>query len=226
MTFSSLMATVGRLPAAPLWGIARFHVDGEAVEFDISHDDFARDQAWATGRLQGWGVGRGAALLAIGGLFESPWIEPFTRGANALGATVAHADRWGWDARRPEMFVRRLPVRVVLGLTGEIAQSLSNSDQLGTLERVPHLLARPDALETLRAAGLTPGVFARIGPVAAVGLTAGEPLEYDAAEWSLDTGADDQLVVTTAGPRAAKLDKVPVGVRGRVVAPGRVELLD
>lgn len=224
MTFGSCLAAVAALPKPPQYGIARFHVGGQPVEFEISHDDMARDTAWAAGVLRRSGLGPANALLAVGGLFEAPWLAPFTRAATDVGATVAHADRWGWDARRSELFVRRLPVTMLVGLTAEVAQSLVGAEQLEHLSRVPFLLVRPDAVAPLTAAGLSPGTFAKIGPLVAVATSPGQPLEYDAAEWRLDDGDDGELLVSTVGPRLATFDRAPAGCRGRVVEPGRVEL--
>lgn len=224
MTFESCLAAVEALPRSPLYGIARFPRAAGAVEYELSNDDIARDTAWAAGLLGRTGLGPGTVLLAIGGPFQMPWLAPFIRAATGAGATIAHADRWGWDARRSEMFVRRLPVQVVLGMTADIAQSLSASGLVATFEQVPHLLAHPDAVGTLTAAGLNPGTFAWVGPVSAVSLAGDGPLRYNADEWRLDTDADGGIVVSTAGPRAASFDRTPVGLRGRVLEPGLLVL--
>ncbi|ONH55531.1 hypothetical protein CcI49_28915 [Frankia sp. CcI49] len=224
MTFESCLAATEALTRSPLYGIARFPTATGAVEYEVSNEDIARDTAWAAGLLEGAGLGRGTALLAIGSPFLMPWLAPFIRAASATGATIAHADRWGWDARRSEMFVRRLPIQVVLGMTADIAQSLSASGLITTFERVPYLLAYPDAVGTLKAAGLDPGTLAWVGPATAASLAGGGPLRYNADEWRLDTDPDGGILVSTAGRRAASFDRTPVGLRGDVLKPGLLVL--
>lgn len=225
MTLRSTTAAALLLPRDDLFCVGRWHAGGEATEFEMTHGDHDRDTAWATEVLRGLGLGRGDVLLAVTRLYEAPWNHPFTAAAGVLGATVAHADCFGWDAGRVEMFARRLPVRVALGVPGEVVAALLERDLLGSLAAVPSILARPDAVAALRGAGLAPGVLAQVGPAVAVATGAG-PLTYNTDEWLLSDGDGGELLVTTVGPRAARLEGAPTGTLGRVAGPGRITLAE
>ncbi|MDT3441930.1 MULTISPECIES: hypothetical protein [unclassified Pseudofrankia] len=225
MTLQSVNEAALRLPRQPLFGISWWYT-GEAVEFAISHEDVARDTEWATSQLGATGLGYGDVLIPVAGPFEGGWIQPFSRAAGALRATVAHADRFAWDAGRVEMFTRRLPVRVLLGLPGEVASALVQRDLLANVAAVPVLLARPDAVSPLRAAGAACGVFALIGPAVALttSTSPGAPLAYDTAEWRFEDDGAGELLVTTVGPRATRFERARTGVAGRAAGDGLVEL--
>ncbi|OHV29853.1 MULTISPECIES: hypothetical protein [Pseudofrankia] len=227
MTLLSVTEAALRLPRQPLYGISWWYVDGEAVEFAIGDADVERDTAWATARLAAAGLGRGHVLVAVAGPHEGGWIQPFTRAAGTLRATVAHADRFGWDAGRVEMFTRRLPVRLVVGLPGDVATALVERDLLAQVAAVPVLLARPDAVGTLRAAGAACGVLAMLGPAVAMTAdpTPGAPLAYDAAEWRFDDDGTGELLVSTVGPRTSRFERARTGVAGRVAGEGLLELV-
>jgi hypothetical protein len=228
MTLHSTTAAALLLPRDSLFCIGRWHAGGEATEFEMTHGDHDRDTAWATEVLRGLGLGRGDVLLAVTRLCEAPWNHAFTTAAGVLGATVAHADCFGWDAGRVEMFARRLPVRVALGVPGEVASTLVERDLLGSLAAVPTILARPDAVAALRGAGLSPGVLAQVGPALAVATDPAGPLIYNTDEWLLSDGDPvtdrGELLVTTVGARAARLERAPTGMVGRVAGPGRITL--
>lgn len=223
MTLTGAAAAAATLELPALWGIGRYVVGDATVQFPIDRTDLERDTAWATDVLVEYGVQRGRRVHIISGGWESPWYAPFFAAVRRLGATYTCADMFSFDARRTDLFLRRLTPHVVLGLPVDVAVGLADAEQLDNLRPVPHILARPDAAPELAAAGIDAGIFAPVGPAIAVTLPGSDLLSYDDREWRIDA-PEDELLVTTLGERAHRVSRQPTGVRGHVEADGQVRL--
>ena len=218
MTRQSTIERAARLRGKPgLACIGRFSVDGEAVDFPYSEDDLARDAAFWSEVLAGYGVTRGRRILVTAVAWELPWMHPVRLGATRLGASCSNTEAFGWDARRLDTFIRWTSPHAVLGPGREVLETLGNAGDLAErLQGIPALLVRPDGVETLQEAGINPaGVVAQLGPAAAVSLPDGNGLAVDESEWSV-TEEDGDLLITAVGPRAARFDRQRTGVRGHV----------
>ena len=222
LTGSAAAAVTLELPA--LWGIGRYVVGDATVQFPIDRTDLERDTAWATDVLAGYGVRRGRRVHIISGGWESPWYAPFFAAVRRLDATYTCADIFSFDARRTDLFLRRLTPHVVLGLPVDVAVGLADAEQLDNLRPVPHILARPDAASELVAAGIEAGVFAPVGAATAVTRPGSDLLSYDDRQWRFDA-PEGELLVTTLGERAYRVSGHPTGVRGQVEADGLVRLI-
>jgi hypothetical protein len=223
MTLTGSVAAAASLELPALWGIGRYTVGDAIVQFPIDRSDLERDTAWATEVLGGLGVQRGRWVHVISGGWESPWYAAFFAAVRRLGATYTCADTFGFDARRTDLFLRRLTPHVVLGLPVDVVNGLADAEQLDNLRLVPHILARPDAVSELAAAGIEAGTFACIGPAAAVTRSDGGLLSYDDREWAIDA-PDGEFLVTTAGERAYRVASAATGFRGSVAEDGRLRL--
>ncbi len=223
MTLTGSVAAAASLELPALWGIGRYAVGDDIVQFPIDRADLERDTAWATDVLAEYGVRRGRRVHVISGGWESPWYAPFFAAARRLGGTYTCADMFGFDSRRTDLFLRRLTPHVVLGLPRDVVTGLADADQLDNLRPVPHILARPDAASELAAAGIEAGSFAGVGPATAVTRADGVLLSYDDREWRIDA-SNGELLVTTVGERAHRVTSAPTGVRGSVSADGRLLL--
>lgn len=219
MTRQSTIECAARLTGKGPAMLGRFQVDGDPVDFTINEDDLDRDAMFWRTVLAGYGVGPGSRIVVVGSVPESPWLEPPRMAAAALGASYSNVDSWSWDARRLDMYCRRLPVSVVLGLNAETVQALASiTDVQKRLGPVPTLLVRPDALEPLREKGVTHAdVLVPVGPTLAVTLADGSGIAYDESEWLIEA-ADGELVVSTRGPRHTRLKRQQTGLAGAVVA--------
>jgi hypothetical protein len=223
MTLVGSAAAAATLELPTLWGIGRYAVGDTSVQFPIDRSDLERDTAWATDVLAEYGVRRGRRVHVISGGWESPWYAPFFAAARRLDATYTCADIFGFDARRTDLFLRRLTPHVVIGLPVEVVAGLADSDALGNLRPVPHVLARPDAAADLAAAGIEAGVFACVGPATAITRSGGTGLSYNTAEWRIDAPSGE-LLVTAVAERADRVSSAPTGVRGEVVQDGVLRL--
>jgi hypothetical protein len=187
------------------------------VDFTVSEADLTRDSLWASRILAAYGISRGNHILVTARESDTPWIDPFRVGAGLLKAVHSNAEIWGWDARRTDMFIRRLNVDVIVGLSCETVVSLGQIDSaIARLRAVPHILARRAAREALQNASISAGEYLPLGPAIAVSAPDGENamLCYDENEWAVES-IDGQLVVSTVGPRATKFDRQVTGVAGQ-----------
>ena len=55
---------------------------------------------------------------------EDPWITPIVRALRRIGAPYATSETYGWDSRRFAMYLRRLPVKAIVGLGAETVDAL------------------------------------------------------------------------------------------------------
>lgn len=224
MTHVSTLAAVQTLDRPDLWGIGHYRVGSQVVEWDIRFADIERDTDWAAAILQEYGIGRGSVVLAMGNLGpDAPHLGPFQSAVLRLGGTLCHADVFGWDARRSDMFARRLLPTMVVGLNNDVWQGLVAADLTAAIGRVPHLLVRPDALSAVRDAGLQPAVFAPLGPATAVTRAGQERPDVNPDSFAV-TERDGDLLVSDVGPGRNGLTAVPTGVRGSVAPDGSLRL--
>ncbi len=219
MTLESTTAAAAALPRAPLWGIGRYDLAGQAVYFEVGWDDWQRDTAWARAMLAGHGVGPvkgdgevGGGLIIVAGMAESPWFDPFEAAARELGAPYSLGESYAFEAFRTGMYARRLPVTMIFGIDRTVAEGLG--DELAeVVARVPVIVARPDAAGLLTEAGGAPFIVSRVGPAVAVECPHRSGAHLNSAEWTLSERGGE-LLLSTAGPRAHQVSRAPVGLRG------------
>lgn len=219
MTRQSTIERSARLTGKGPAMIGRFQVDGSPFDFTVAEEDLDRDATFWQRVLAGYGVGIGSRIVVVGSVPESPWLEPPRMAVAALGGSYSNVDAWSWDARRLEMYCRRLPVSVVLGIGGETVQALAAiTDVRERLGSVPVLLARADGLEALRREGVDhAGLLVSIGQATAVTMADGSGIAYDESEWLIEA-VDGELVVTARGPRHSVPKRQRSGVAGSVFA--------
>lgn len=222
-----MLAAAAGLPRPPLFGVATIrHADTE-IDFEIGWEEFGRDTAWAESVLTTAGLRAGDIVLVNGPNSEGPWISPVVNALRRIGVTYLCSEIFGFDARRTSMFLQRLPVRAIIGLSGETVVALGEQEPpIGELMRnVETIWARLDAVPHL--SGVAPAVvpFVRLGPALALGIPGRNGAFANAAEWAIEQGAG-QLLVSNAGDRATVFDRVPTGVAGSVrgVADGLITL--
>ncbi|OBH01491.1 hypothetical protein [Mycobacterium sp. E3247] len=221
MSQQSTIARAAKLQRPGIAWIGRYRIGDDVIDFTVSEDDFARDTAWAAQVLRGHGISKGSHVLVTATPSETPWIDAFRVGAGVAGAVYSNAEPWNWDARRSEMYIRRLNTEMVIGLSAETVTAMGQiTDAAVRLGSVGTILARPEALPVINDLGIEAGLYVRLGPAVAVTAPDRAGLQYDEDEWALET-VDGQLVVSTVGPRATRFDRQPTGVAGEVTStPG------
>jgi hypothetical protein len=198
-------------PHPTLFGIGSYG----RVDFEIGWAEFERDVRWAHRVLATWDVHAGDHVVLSTPNFEGPWTSPLVRALRALRTVHSNVEPYNWDARRSATFLRLLPVTAYIGLSGPIATALLELESADLLAGVPLLWARPDALAPLRAHGLTPAVFAMLGPALALECPQRAGAHLDPAEWLVEESRGT-LVLTTVGARAHLTRDLDLGTTGDV----------
>jgi hypothetical protein len=206
--------------------IGRFYVDGKVVDFPYSEEDLDRDAEFWRSVLTDYGVTRGKRVVITSMAWEVPQFQAVRVGVMRAGGTFSNSEFWSWDARRLDLFIRRLEPHMVIGPGSQSIEGLGNMVDLHErLSGVPHVLVRPDASELLTEAGVEhAGVVVPIGPAVAVTMPDGH-IAVDEHEWAVQE-RDGRFAVTSIGPRAARFDQQITDVRGLVdSASGRAGLI-
>ncbi len=208
------------IEARPTWGIARFLVGDEPVEWVVSHAEIGRDAQSAGAALERLGFTAGDRMLVVSMLADAPHFWPFSLAGLMAGGQLSYADASPFDAHRSAMFLRTLDYRVVLAVTDGVLDGLEQGghDPAALLADVPVVVARGGAAERLAARGVATHAMALLGPAVALAPVAGAPPEVDPELWDLEA-VDGQLVVTSRTERAQPFVRQPTGVAGTADGP-------
>jgi hypothetical protein len=216
MTIASTTAAAALIPRPRLWGIGRYYAGAVPVDFEIGWEDWRRDTRWARALLADHGIGPASGLVIVGGMPESPWFDPVETAARELGAPYSIGDVYPFEAFRTGMYARRLPITMIFGINRAIAEGLG--DELAdVVERVPVIVARPEAHPALEAAGARPFTVTRIGPALAVECPHRAGAHVNDAEWTVAESGGD-LFISSAGPRAHRVSRAALCIHGTVSA--------
>jgi hypothetical protein len=183
----------------------------------ITWAELEQDAAWTADRLRAHGLAGGhAALLTCSG-YEGFWGRLVIEAFRALRTPYGIAEAMGWDHRRTSVFLRALRPRAVVGLSAATVEALSASvDPLEAFAHTPIVLARPDAAELLRRAGVPAAVICPVGPALAVECPERCGAHVGAAAWRVGE-RDGRLTVASAPGRGAALPETVLAIAGRVV---------
>lgn len=222
----SALTTDPRAPGelASRWAVFLLRLPGGTRTCSVSLRDIEADTAWARRVFARMGLRRGQPAHLIGAGFDNALLWPYENALMQLGVPFGVAEPVAIDAPRTDMFLRRLRMQAVIGLTGELVDALrALGRDLQALLGPSTLVALPDAAATLRAAGLAPWTLVPLGPLWAFEPPEGGGAEFDREEWRVDS-ADGELIVSSVGPRATPQHRLASGVRGSIDSAGRVVL--
>jgi len=221
----SMVATLDpRAPGelASRWAVCLLRLPGGTHACTVSLRDIEADTAWARRVFERMGMKPGKPAHLIGAGFDNAILWPYENALMGLGVPFGVAEPVAIDAPRTDMFLRRLRMQAVIGLTGELVDALlALGRDLKALLGHSTLAALPDSAAMLRRAGLAPWTLLPLGPLWAFEPPAGGGAEYDRSEWRVDA-VDGELAVTSVGPRATPFAHLATGVRGTVASDGRV----
>jgi hypothetical protein len=151
---------------------------------------------------------------------------PLERAAGKIGALYSSADATPFDAFRVAALTRQLEPDVVVGVTGGVLDGLveAGRDPADVLGPVPAVVTTDDDARTrLRAAGLAPRRWVKLGPTNAIEDVAGEGPLYDASRWRVEEHGGE-LVVSNLVARLTDATGLRTGIPGRVVEEGRISV--
>ncbi len=190
-------------PLDRLFCLTRFDGPAGPVPVPVTWDEIDRATVWADRVLAAHGVVRAGdagvrAAALVSRCEDVSWMCPFERALIAHGIPYTGSDALGFDVNRLVAYLRRLPVDLVLSLDAATVDSLARVAPLASLlGGVRLLFARPDALDALRAAGLSPKVWAVAGPATAVECPSGG-VHVDGGEWEVETTGDGVALTSRA----------------------------
>jgi hypothetical protein len=209
------------LPRAPIYGIGAYSTGSGIVDFEIGWDEFARDTEWAYSMAMKAGITRGELVLFSAANHENPWVTPIVRAVRRIGAPYATAETYGWDSRRIATYLRRLPIKAVVGLSKQTVEALAvPKGTLSTLlSEVRIVWARADAVPLLDALKIRAATYLPLGPALGLGMPGERGARVNEDEWTVveDGG---RIRVTNRRPRATRFDAVDTGVCGVVTKTG------
>jgi hypothetical protein len=201
-----------------VWGVGRVVVDGEVVPWPVAADDIADEAEAMAPRLAALGLAAGGLVLIVSMLSEAIHVVPIERAAGKVGALYSSADATAADAFRVAALVRQLEPHVVMGVNRDVVDGLAElghdpADVLGAVDAV--VTTGDDAYVRLRAAGLDPRRWVKLGPTSAIEGLDGEGPVYDETRWFVEAD-DGELLVTARASRLTPANRLRSGVRGRV----------
>jgi hypothetical protein len=210
-----------------VWGVGRLVVDSEVTPWPVGQRDIDDEAESLAPRLAALGLEPGGLVLIVSMLSQALHVVPLERAAGKLGALYSSADATPFDAFRVATLARQLEPQIVLGVTGDVLDGLADggrepADVLGPVPAV--VTADDDAHGLLRAAGLTPRRWVRLGPTSAIEGRDGGGAVYDATRWDVRAADNGELVISNRVPRLTQARALRTGVRGRVVTEGRLAL--
>lgn len=207
-----------------VWGVGRVVVDGEVTPWPVAQSDIDDEAESLAPRLAELGLEAGGLVLIVSMLSQAMHVVPLERAAGRVGALYSSADSTPSDAFRVAALTRQLTPQVVLGITGDVLDGLAEAgrEPAEVLGPVPAVVtADADAHTLLRAAGLAPRRWLRLGPTSAIESLGDDSAVYDSDRWRV-AEVGGELVITNLAPRLTACTRLRTGVRGVLPEPGRI----
>ncbi|MGE0386547.1 MAG: hypothetical protein AB7Q97_17605 [Gammaproteobacteria bacterium] len=205
-------------PPAPVWGVGRVRVGGQAVPWPVSHEDMHDETAVAAAQLAACGFAAGDTVLLVSMLSHAINVGPLEYAAARLGGLYSAAEATPYDAYRAAALCRQLAPRVVVGVCAETIQGLQESgfDPAAVFGAVPVVATADDeAHAALVALGMAPRRWLRLGPTTALECAARRGAHYDADRWAVEPDGP-RLVLTNRAPRLTPSRRLPLDVVGGI----------
>jgi hypothetical protein len=209
-----------------VWGVGRIVVGGDVTLWPVAELDIDDEADSLAPRLTALGLEPGGLVLVVAMLSQAMHAVPLERAAGRIGALYSSADATPFDAFRVAALTRQLQPTVVIGVTGGVLDGLVDAghDPTDVLGPVPAVVtADGDAYTRLRAAGLAPRRWVKLGPTSAIEDVADEGPVYDASRWRVEEDGGE-LVISNLVSRLTNATGLRTGIRGRVVEDGRVSV--
>src|SRR5256885_8207844 len=186
---------------ASRWAIGLLRLPGGCHTYTVSLRDIERDTVWARSVFERIGIRPGVPLHLIGTGCDNEILWPYENALIAMKVPFGVAEPVAIDAPRSDMFLRRLRLQAVVGLSGDIVEALVKLGRdLRALLGEATVVALPDALPRLRGAGLAPWTMVPVGPMFAFESPQQDGACYDESEWRVEQEAGGLLLSSVAPP--------------------------
>jgi len=192
--------------------------------YPVSFRDVHADAQFGMRMLERMGVTAASMVVVTSGSSELAHFWPYQVAVAQLQGCVAIAENFIFDAARPEMFMRRLPIKLAFGITDAIldGMALLNLDIAKAFAPAGGICARDGAANRLKEFGFSPWQMVAMGPIFAFVSPEGETF-YDTDEWLLEEGKGE-LLVTARNARSLPLVRFRTGVAGSIDGDGKLAL--
>jgi hypothetical protein len=211
-----------------VWGVGRLVIGDVVTPWPVSQHDIDDEAESQAPRLAELGVGAGDLVLIASQLSEAIHAVPLERAAGKLGALYSSSDATAPDAFRCASLIRQLEPAAAVGVDAAVVAGLRRlgrelGDVFGPV--TGHVAtADEDAHAALSDAGVRPRRWVKLGPTSAWETEpASGVVAFDADRWKADDDAGE-IRLTNVADRLTPCDHLRTGVRGRVSAPGVIEL--
>lgn len=215
-----------------LWGIGQAWIPaalGGPQPYPLSHADMRADTAWMEDRLEAMGVAEGDVgyVSYMNDKIAQHW--PLFLACVSLGVPLATGMDLRFDAGRLEMFLRRLPIKFVFGLSHELVTGMRHAgfNLREVLSKAPVHVVCQDAWAEFDTLDLPYWRALMLGPALALESPQRDGFVFDAKEWRLRDDDDGHLRITSHPSRACGFHDLNTGVQGRLVknkSEWRIEL--
>jgi hypothetical protein len=206
------------LPRGPLAGIGWADLATGRVPMPVSWADAEADTAWATGILDGYGIGPGDHCLFVTA-GRDYWPRQVETAVTALGGFIGNIAPTSYEDRRLSVYLRFLPPKLIVGLSEDLAEKVADNDELVTLLKgVPRILAVPTAVRILADSGIAAKAVAAVGPALALPCAEGNGAHVDGSQFSVAQRPGSRtLTVTTTANREFQLTGGQADTQGSVL---------
>ncbi|MDR2188059.1 MAG: hypothetical protein LBE62_08410 [Azonexus sp.] len=201
------------------WAVGLLRSGPEApYVIPLGEEELDRDAQWAMRQFERMGIqpGKPALLIGSGGDYHLLW--PCEDALTRMKVPFGQAEVLAADAARSAMFLRRLQLQAVLGITLDILDALPmhGLDVSRLFANMPVICAAPGAWEKLRSLGCAPWQEIRLGPLYGFQPPDEEGYLYNQDEWLLEEN-EGRLLVTNRRPRMFDFKRMNFGITGRLI---------
>lgn len=201
------------------WALCLLHLGSEApLILPLGEEELDRDAQWAVHQFERMGIQPGKPVHLIGSAADYHLLWPFEDALTRMKVPFGQAEVFGSDAARTAMFLRRIQLHAVLGMTLDVLDALpaQGLDVASIFANMPVVCACPGAWEKLRSFGCSPWRQVTLGPLIGFQPPAGGGYLYNHDEWLLEEDAG-RLLLTNRRPRMFDFKRVDIGIAGRVI---------
>jgi hypothetical protein len=194
--------------------------DGVESQFlPLSRDEMDRTEWFYRRILDRCGIAPRTCVLLISEFVDGALTAPLEQAMMADGHVPCYAEATTFDAPRVETFLRRFDIPAVIGVTAATLDGLEAAGHSPDALFAGRIVWARDSDAFARLAdvpGITLRRWMQIGPAPAMECIEGGGLHIDSLEWKVETGAGDEILLTSRMGRIKPIERGSTGVFGRI----------
>jgi hypothetical protein len=168
MTETPRMTQTQSFDESKVWGVSSYEdADGKQRAIPISYRQINQSRLAARRVLTRFDIAADSVMLLISLAQEAAAFFALEEAVGDIGAVYANVDLLPREAFRLASYIKQFDVSLIAGIDLPLVQALDERSELELLRGHP-VLARPDALGTLRQRGFAAYAFIPVGPLTAL----------------------------------------------------------